>query len=370
MNYNQQNQYLQNSKNNTSKVKKTSKDLYPGTGYGSFGSSQQFNNNFNNNTNNNYPSQNYYYPNQTQINNNERPLWSYRETKYDENKMPMNTEEIEPPKIEKPLINSEMPKKADYELLKEKDKKYFNNNRYQKVKVTKKVKNSTIAPPPKVEVEVKKKGPEDDYEQQYNIQNNINDEQLNQQELEENKNNNFNYNNQINNFNNNNYEQNEENIDNNENMDNEDEEVEIELAKKNMENEYDRIIDDDNNKNYNNQNENNEEYEEEQKDEINDIQNQMERNEINDDELQNENYDLDVDNLAEADSDNENKNIPEKQENNDENQNNNMELNNQNRHRPTFNKIMTQKITDIIDNVKTFPEGNLESWNFVADYNP
>ena len=110
--------------------------------------------------------------------------------------------------------------------------------------------------------------------------------------------------------------------------------------------------------------------EEEQKDEINDIQNQMERNEINDDELQNENYDLDVDNLAEANSDNENKNIPEKQENNDENQNNNMELNSQNRHRPTFNKIMTQKITDIIDNVKTFPEGNLESWNFVADYNP
>ena len=93
---------------------------------------------------------------------------------------------------------------------------------------------------------------------------------------------------------------------------------------------------------------------------INDIQNQMERNEINDDELQNENYDLDVDNLAEADSDNENKNVHEQQENNVENQNNNMESNNQNRSSHTFNKIMTQKITDIIDNVKTFPEGNLE----------
>ena len=353
--------------NNQKQIKKTSKDLYPDGGYGSSGSRNQNNNNFKNDINNynkqnnNFQSENYKYPNSNQINDIERPLWSYREIKYDENKQPMNSEEI---------VTQKITKKSNLEQLQENEQKYFNNMRYQKVKVTKKVKNITMAPPPKVEVEVKKKGPEDDYEQQYNIQNNINDEQLNQQELEENKNNNINYNNQINNFNNNNYEQNEENIDNNENMDNEDEEVEIELAKKNMENEYDRIIDDDNNKNYNNQNENNEEYEEEQKDEINDIQNQMERNEINDDELQNENYDLDVDNLAEADSDNENKNVPEQQENNVENQNNNMESNNQNRPRPTFNKIMTQKITDIIDNVKTFPEGNLESWNFVADYNP
>ena len=343
--------------NNQKQIKKTSKDLYPDGGYGSSGSRNQNNNNFKNDINNynkqnnNFQSENYKYPNSNQINDIERPLWSYREIKYDENKQPMNSEEI---------VTQKITKKSNLEQLQENEQKYFNNMRYQKVKVIKKAKkNENIQP------KIPKKGPMDDYEQQYNIQNN-NYEQINEQNIEnpENLNNNINEMNQINNFNEN-YEQNEENL---ENMNNEDdEEGEIELAQKDIQDEYDKIIDD-NGQNYNNQNMNNNE--EKQKEEINNLQNQMQNNDINDEELQKENYDLDIENLAEVNSDNEkedNKNLQEEQQN--FNQNNKMETN-QNRPMPTFNETITQKVTDIIEHAKTFPEGNLESWNCVADYTP
>ena len=66
----------------------------------------------------------------------------------------------------------------------------------------------------------------------------------------------------------------------------------------------------------------------------------------------------------------ENENIPQPQENYIENENNNIQANQPIRPRPAFNEIMTQKVTDYIDEVKTFPEGTLESWNCVADYTP
>jgi hypothetical protein len=94
----------------------------------------------------------------------ERPLWSYREIKYDEFKQPRNTENITTtllPKKNNIVEKQEIPRKSNLEQLQENDKKYFNNVKYQKVKVTKKVKNDNIA----------RKGPEDDFEQKYSIQN-------------------------------------------------------------------------------------------------------------------------------------------------------------------------------------------------------
>ena len=63
-------------------------------------------------------------------------------------------------------------------------------------------------------------------------------------------------------------------------------------------------------------------------------------------------------------------NIPQPQENYIQNENNNIQANQPMRPRPAFNEVMTQKVTDYIDEVKTFPEGTLESWNCVADYTP
>ena len=369
MNFSQSNQYSQQGNYYPNKGVKANKNLYQNTGYGSSGSSIQNNNNYNfgnniNNSqkmnfqnNNGYPPQNYHYPIEDQGKEKERPLWSYREIKYDEFKEPLNTEEETNKKLEKPEYQPQIPRKTNLAQLQDEDKKYFNNMKYQKVKVTKKVKNNAI-PQPKVQ----KKGPVDDYEQQYNMQNFNNNAQLNNQNPEFIENQNY----QINNYNDNN-ENNEQNF---ENINNEDEEGEIELAQKDIQDEYDKIIDD-NEENYNNQNVNYNE--EEPKQNIKDLQNQMQRNEINDEELQKDNYELDIENLAEANSDNEkqeNENIPQPQENYIENENNNIQANQPIRPRPAFNEIMTQKVTDYIDEVKTFPEVTLESWNCVADYTP
>ena len=374
MNFSQNNQYSQQGNYYPNKGTKTSKELYPNTGYGSSGSSTQNNNtnyNFQNNinnsqnmnmqNNNNYPPQNYHYPIE-QGKERERPLWSYREIKYDEFKEPLNTEELAPKKIERPEIQPEIPRQSNLDQLQEEDKKYFNNMKYQKVKVTKKVKNNVI-PPPKVQ----KKGPVDDYEQQYNINNYDNNNNINEQVNNQNPEFMENQNYKINNYNYNN-EKNEQNF---ENINNEDEEGEIELAQKDIQDEYDKIIDDNNEENYNNQNVNYNE--EDPKQDIKDLQNQMQQNAINDDELQKENYDIDIENLAEANSDNEKEekeNIPQPQENYIQNENNNIQANQPMRPRPAFNEVMTQKVTDYIDEVKTFPEGTLESWNCVADYTP
>ena len=58
---------------------------------------------------------------------------------------------------------------------------------------------------------------------------------------------------------------------------------------------------------------------------------------------------------------------PEKFE---ENENKDMINKDKNKPRPAFMDTITQNVTDFIDDVKTFPEGNLESWNYCADYNP
>ena len=53
-----------------------------------------------------------------------------------------------------------------------------------------------------------------------------------------------------------------------------------------------------------------------------------------------------------------------------QNINNNNKSNNQTRPKPSFNETISQKVTDLIEDVKIFPEGSLESWNCVADYTP
>ena len=78
------------------------------------------------------------------INGKERPLWSYREIKYDEFKLPRNTENVTTHMLPRKsnVADAQLnQKKKNLEELQQKDKKYFNNLKYQKVKVTKKVKN-------------------------------------------------------------------------------------------------------------------------------------------------------------------------------------------------------------------------------------
>ena len=48
----------------------------------------------------------------------------------------------------------------------------------------------------------------------------------------------------------------------------------------------------------------------------------------------------------------------------------NNNLNNQRNPRPSFVESTTQKVSDIIDQINTIPEADLQSWNLVADYTP
>ena len=276
----------------------------------------------------------------------ERPLWSYREIKYDEFKQPRNTEFITTTTLnrgEGKKKQKEIPSKSDMEQFQKRDKIYFNNLKYQKVKVTKKVKNN--------EKIIQKRGPQDDFEQKLNNQN---------------YNNNYNFDNNNNNqFNDNNNQF----IDNNNN---------------NFNNDY--IGENENIQNNNDDNNNNNNFNNDYIGENENIQNN------NDNDLQKENYEINIDNLAEVESaknesleeDNEeveymhqlkeneeNYNIIDDNNNEnfqEDNQNNN--LNNQINPRPSFAKTIKQKVTDYIDQINTIPEANLQSWNLVADYTP
>lgn len=291
----------------------------------------------------------------TEFNKGEKPLWSLRETTYDEFKEPRNTETVTTSKIyrksnlvEPPII----PRKSNLEELQEMDKKYFNNVKYKKVKVTKKVKNE--------ENNVQKKGPEDDYEQKYNFQNYNNQNQYNNE---------FGYNNL------NQYNKNEcnENGDNNDYM---------------MNNEQD------NNNNDINKNENNDNDEEFQNILNNNINNNYEEQNLNNEDLENheneiekDNYQLDLDQLEETNSiknQQEEENEEEEEympqlknyndneiDNNEKIQgNNNYQNNNQVNPRPSFIETTTQKVNDNIDQIIVIPEANLEKWNLIADYIP
>ncbi len=276
----------------------------------------------------------------------ERPLWSYREIKYDEFKQPRNTEFITTTTLnrgEGKKKQKEIPSKSDMEQFQKRDKIYFNNLKYQKVKVTKKVKNN--------EKIIQKRGPQDDFEQKLNNQN---------------YNNNYNFDNNNNNqFNDNNNQF----IDNNNN---------------NFNNDY--IGENENIQNNNDDNNNNNNFNNDYIGENENIQNN------NDNDLQKDNYEINIDNLAEVESaknesleeDNEeveymhqlkeneeNYNIIDDNNNEnfqEDNQNNN--LNNQINPRPSFAKTIKQKVTDYIDQINTIPEANLQSWNLVADYTP
>ena len=373
MNNNQNNQYYQNNTYNNNKLKKSFKDLYPNTGYGSSGTSQQTNNyqyqyqyNMNNFQNSNGQINNHY-PIQNNLKEGSRPLWSYREIKYDQNRMPMNSEEFIPKEIKKQEIKTTpIPKKENIKQFQERDKKYFNNSRYQKVTVTKKVKNSDSIQPM-----IQKKGPEDDYEQKYSIQNYENMNVQPQQNInnnnyldnQENYNNANNQNDEINNLMDNYGNEDNEGNEENEN-ENEDDNGEIELDNNNYQKELDKIIDEDDNNDNENYNNNNEE----QNPELNN----MKDNVMNEDDLEKENYEIDPQTLAEVHSEDENEEKeympnPEKFE---ENENKDMINKDKNKPRPAFMDTITQNVTDFIDDVKTFPEGNLESWNYCADYNP
>ena len=165
MNFSKNNQFSHNQK-------KYNENKYQNSGYGSSGTKHQFNpnNNYQNN-NNNFPPQNHHYPIENQEKESERPLWSYREIKYDKNKEPLNSEDIS----NKNRKKSEIQKQNNFDNLEDEDKKYFNNIKYQKVKVVKKIKNNNVPQ----NINIQKKGPVDDYEQQYNKQNFNNDEKIN-----------------------------------------------------------------------------------------------------------------------------------------------------------------------------------------------
>ena len=291
----------------------------------------------------------------TKYNKGEKPLWSLRETTYDEFKEPRNTETVTTSKIyrksnlvEPPII----PRKSNLEELQEMDRKYFNNVKYKKVKVTKKVKNE--------ENNVQKKGPEDDYEQKYSIQNYNNQNQYNNE---------FGYNN-LNQYNKNEYNENDEN------------------------NDYMMNNEQDNNNNDINKNENNDNDEEFQNILNNKINNNYEEQNLNNEdfkdhenEIEKDNYQLDLDQLEETNSiknhqeeenEEEEEYMPQLKNNNDneidnnENiqGNNNSQTNNQVNPRPSFIETTTQKVNDNIDQIIVTPEANLEKWNLVADYIP
>ena len=307
----------------------------------------------------------------------ERPAWSYREIKYDEFKQPRNTEIVTTKNIPKKsnIAEPEISRKSNIQLLQEKDKKYFNNVKYQKVKVTKKVKGGVNI--------IQRKGPEDDFEQKNSIQNynnnnlldNINNYSNNQYDdknnfnlYNEEDNNGANLNDELNNNFQNNVEQNDDGL-----------------------NEFlEDKIRDNNNLNKNENNENDEQFDYILNNNNNNANNMEEiNNKFKNDEFQNnENYQLDLDTLEEANSDknqqleeeNEEEYIPVMKnndiDNNYENNNNeikesyNFENDNQEKARPTFIKTTTKKVKDKIDPIKTIPEANLEKWNLVADYTP
>ena len=317
----------------------------------------------------------------------ERPAWSYREIKYDEFKHPRNTEVVTTKNIPRKnnIVEPEIPRKSNAEIFQEKDRKYFNNIKYQKVKVTKKVKGGGNTIP--------RKGPEDDMEQKNTLQNyeNINNDNQNYENnnyLLDNNNNNYNNNpyedqNNFNKYNeeenngynmNNNYENNNEQNDDGLNELLEDKETDNNLNQ-NEDEELDYIINNNNNN-------------------VNNNVNNMEQNDnkFNNDEFQNnENYQLDLDTLEEANSvknqqleeNEEEEYIPQLKNNNDDDidnnyednnneiqESNNYENNNQVKPRPTFIKTTSKKVKDKIDQIKTVPEANLEKWNLVADYTP
>ena len=300
----------------------------------------------------------------TEYNKGEKPLWSLRETTYDEFKEPRNTETVTTNKIYRKsnLVESAIiPKKNNLEELQEMDKKYFNNVKYKKVKVTKKVKNE--------ENNVHKKGPEDDYEQKYSIQNYNNQNQYN---------NGFIYNNQ-NQYNKNEY---------NENDDNNDYLMNNEQDNNNIHDLSGKLDNNDINKNDNNEND-----EEFQNILNNNINNNYEELNLNNEELQNheneaekDNYQLDLDQLEETNSiknqqeeenEEEEEYMPQLKNNNNEidnniniQRNNNYQNNNQVNPRPSFIETTTQKVNDNIDQIIVTPEANLEKWNLIADYIP
>ena len=308
----------------------------------------------------------------------ERPLWSYREIKYDEFRQPRNTEIVTTTSIPRKsnLVEQPepIPRKSNLEELQEQDKKYFNNVKYKKVKVTKKVKN---------EEKNQRKGPEDDFEQKYSLQNDnvkIND---------------YN-NNQYNDNNDNNYIIGEHQIEEdkklkelndeiNPNLINEDIEGNNNaLNNNNLENDEDFEYILNNNNNNNNNNDNLEE-----KDTLN---YENPKNDDNDG-LDKENYVLDLDTLEEAHSvKNQQEEIEEEEYNpnqlkynneiddnleninndtdNNNNYLNNNNLNNQINPRPSFFETTTQKVNDNINQINNIAEANLEKWNLVADYTP
>ena len=310
----------------------------------------------------------------------ERPAWSYREIKYDEFKQPRNTEIVTTKNIPKKtnVVEPEIPRKSNIQILQEKDKKYFNNVKYQKVKVTKKIKGGGNNIP--------RKGPEDDFDQKNTLQNYENNNNL-LNNINSYNNNPYDDKNNFNNYNeedNNGYNMNDEH---NNNLDNNVEQIDDGL------NEFlEEKIRDNNNLNKNENNENDEEFNYILNNNNNNANNMEENdNKFNNDELQNnDNYQLDLDTLEEANSvknqqleeeNEEEEYIPQMKNNNDidnnseENNNeiqesNNYENNNQVKPRPTFIKTTTKKVNDKIDQIKTIPEANLEKWNLVADYTP
>ena len=302
----------------------------------------------------------------------ERPLWSYREIKYDEFKIPRDTENITTAsitRVEPKKKEEEIPPKTDFDDWQKKDKIYFNNNKYQKVRVTKKLKNN--------EKTGQRRGPQDDYDHNnynQNYNNNFNYDNNNNNQYN-NNNNPYNDNNNINQYNdNNNPYNNNKNNNNNNNPYNDN----------NNNNPYN-----DNNNPYNNNNNNNND------DSIDYNQKNDNDNDVKND---NDNYEIDLDALADVDSakndqneeeDDEGEYIPNLKESNANNAPNNLNnnninenlqenklnnnlnnLNNQRNPRPSFVESTTQKVTDIIDQINTIPEPNLQSWNLVADYTP
>ena len=155
-NYNNYSNYSQNNQFNQKQEQN-----YQNPGFGRNMSGQQPNNNFqqesyssfgnapitvNNFRNTEAPNMNYknqqFPPNQKEIprmteniKGKERPLWSYREIKYDEYKLPRNTECVTTHMLPRKsnVTDAQMnQKKKNLEELQQKDKKYFNNLKYQK----------------------------------------------------------------------------------------------------------------------------------------------------------------------------------------------------------------------------------------------